>query len=342
MKTLIVILTLLATALSLPAQQLQNGRQAFSGAVNAKTATYQALTSDFNSPCVTIPVASGTFTITLVASTSQPAAGQCLDIINYGTGVVTIARSGQNLNGGTASLTVPAATATAPTGAHVVSNGTDYFISFAMASAVASTPTFVAAIAAQSANGNSVTTGTLDATGGTLGYISIANQCTAPATTAPTDSNLNPYFKVMGPIIQSGGNPCLYLWQCANCIFGAGQTFAYSSAGSFPALSAVVFKGTTGGQEAISSSTSALTPGAITPTSNNSLLVTAVAAGAGTAISINGGFTVAAFNLGAGGAAYSGAIGYLIQTNAAAAGPTWAYGTGGTTPTTLMTAVAHN
>lgn len=128
MKTLIVILTLLATALSLPAQQLQNGRQAFSGAVNAKTATYQALTSDFNSPCVTIPVASGTFTITLVASTSQPAAGQCLDIINYGTGVVTIARSGQNLNGGTASLTVPAATATAPTGAHILSNGTDYVV----------------------------------------------------------------------------------------------------------------------------------------------------------------------------------------------------------------------
>jgi hypothetical protein len=93
--------------------------------VNAQTATYQVLASDFTA-CKTIPVASGTFTITLVASTSQPPSGQCLDIINYGTGVVTIARSGQNINGGTASLTVAAGTATAPTGAHVVSDGTNY------------------------------------------------------------------------------------------------------------------------------------------------------------------------------------------------------------------------
>jgi hypothetical protein len=95
-------------------------------ATNAQSGTYQVLAADFIG-CKTIPVASGTFTITLVASGTQPPTGQCIDVINYGSGVVTIARSGQNINGGTASLTLPAASATSPVAAHIVSNGTDYF-----------------------------------------------------------------------------------------------------------------------------------------------------------------------------------------------------------------------
>lgn len=99
------------------------GNQLF--AANAQTATYQAVAADFIG-CKTIPVASGTFVITLVASGSQPASGQCIDIINYGTGVVTITRSGQNINGGVTSLTLPASSATSPSGAHIVSDGTNY------------------------------------------------------------------------------------------------------------------------------------------------------------------------------------------------------------------------
>lgn len=93
---------------------------------NAKTGTYQVLAADF-AQCKTIPVASGTFTITLVASGSQPADGQCIRILNYGSGVVTVARSGQNINGGTSSITIPAGSASAPKGLLVTSNATDYF-----------------------------------------------------------------------------------------------------------------------------------------------------------------------------------------------------------------------
>lgn len=93
---------------------------------NPQTATYQVVTGDF-SACKVIPVASGTFTITLVASGSQPTNGQCIWVVNYGSGVVTIARSGQNINGGTANLTLNAASATAPTGAFIDSDGTNYF-----------------------------------------------------------------------------------------------------------------------------------------------------------------------------------------------------------------------
>jgi hypothetical protein len=94
---------------------------------NAQSATYQVLAADF-AGCKPIPVASGTFTITLVASTSQPAAGQCIWVENYGSGVVTIARSGQNLNGGTSNITLAASAANLPTSAFIYSDGTNYFM----------------------------------------------------------------------------------------------------------------------------------------------------------------------------------------------------------------------
>lgn len=97
--------------------------------LNAKTSTYQVLAADF-SGYKTIPVASGTFTITLVASGSQPADGQYINIVNYGTGSITIARSGQNLNGGTSSIILAAAITNpglSPTSAQIWSDGTDYF-----------------------------------------------------------------------------------------------------------------------------------------------------------------------------------------------------------------------
>jgi hypothetical protein len=95
-------------------------------AVNPQTATYQVLAADFSN-YKTITVASGTFTITLVASGSQPAVGQYINVVNYGSGVVTVARSGQNINGGTSSLSLPAGSATAPTSTTVWSDGTNYF-----------------------------------------------------------------------------------------------------------------------------------------------------------------------------------------------------------------------
>lgn len=94
--------------------------------INAKTATYQVLAADFTS-CKVISVASGTFTVTLVASGAQPTNGQCIWVVNYGTGIVKIARSGQNINGGTDPLSLTAGASNAPTGAFIVSNGADYF-----------------------------------------------------------------------------------------------------------------------------------------------------------------------------------------------------------------------
>lgn len=106
-----------------------SGTIAYSGIVNPQTATYQVLASDF-SGCKAITVASGTFTITLVASGSQPPDGQGIKILNYGSGTITVAPSGQNLNGSGSSITLGPGSAANPSGGWVVSDGTNYFGGF--------------------------------------------------------------------------------------------------------------------------------------------------------------------------------------------------------------------
>lgn len=96
---------------------------------NARTSTYQLLAADFAS-CKSIPISSGTFTVTVVASGTQPSPGLCVMLMNYGTGVITIARSGQTLNGLAADITLPAGSAASPVGALIVSDGTNYQVLF--------------------------------------------------------------------------------------------------------------------------------------------------------------------------------------------------------------------
>lgn len=93
--------------------------------VNPQTSTYQTIPSDFQF-CKTIPVASGTFTITLVASATQPKNGGCIRIINYGSGVVTVAPSGQTINGSSSNRVIAAGTPLNPQGLWIASDGTNY------------------------------------------------------------------------------------------------------------------------------------------------------------------------------------------------------------------------
>ncbi len=72
--------------------------------------------------------ASGSYTVTLPASTLLPGvAGQNIRVINYGSGTITLAiGSGTTINGGSSSLSIPAASATAPTSANVWFDGNNY------------------------------------------------------------------------------------------------------------------------------------------------------------------------------------------------------------------------
>jgi hypothetical protein len=91
----------------------------------AINAAYPVTALDF-ATCATIPVSANSFTITLPISTSQPPNGQCIWIVNYGSGTVTVAPNGQNLNGGTGSIVLGPGSATAPTGTWIVSDSTNY------------------------------------------------------------------------------------------------------------------------------------------------------------------------------------------------------------------------
>lgn len=93
--------------------------------VNPQTSSYAVTVADFGDN-KTIPVATGTFTITLLPSGSQPPAWQFITIINSGSGVVTVGRNGLLINGAAADFTIPAGSPSAPNTAVFLSDGTNY------------------------------------------------------------------------------------------------------------------------------------------------------------------------------------------------------------------------
>jgi hypothetical protein len=86
-----------------------------------QTTTYTMTTADFTSPgCKILTTASASFTVTLPVSTSMPAVGTCAEILNYGTGYVTVLPNGQLVNGvpQNAPTLGPAITAQVAPGSH--------------------------------------------------------------------------------------------------------------------------------------------------------------------------------------------------------------------------------
>jgi hypothetical protein len=127
MKKLIALFVLATAALYGQAAGIGKtggtGNQLFP--TNPQTSTYQTVPSDWQD-CKTIPVASGTFTLTLLDTAIQPKAGQCIRIINYGSGTVTVAPSGQSINGNATNYVIQPGSAVNPIGLWIVSDGTNY------------------------------------------------------------------------------------------------------------------------------------------------------------------------------------------------------------------------
>jgi hypothetical protein len=157
---------------------------------NAQTSTYQTLINDFQF-CKTIPVASGTFTITLVASTAQPANGQCLVVLNYGAGVVTVAPSGQNINGSSSNQTVGPGSPSVPTGLWVISDGTNYEAQPLGVQATNLAPLFSCQIL-----DNAICTSSVDASGNP-NFLT-----TAAGTSLPINGGTTPLVMFIGGVYQ--------------------------------------------------------------------------------------------------------------------------------------------
>lgn len=121
--------------------------------VNPQTTTYAVTSADF-AACKNITVGSGTFTVTLVAGGgTQPGNGKCIWVTNYGSGTVTIARNGQNINGAAADLTLNGATSSAPSYAFIVSDAVNYFAAITNPASGSSLPSGTGAVAVHSSTG---------------------------------------------------------------------------------------------------------------------------------------------------------------------------------------------
>lgn len=171
---------------------------------------------------------------------------------------------------------------------------------------------------------NGGTTGSIDTSGASFLVLSVGWYV---GGTAPTisDSKSNTWTALTQ---QSwGGVSANRLYYCASPSVGSGHTFTASGSSSYSSMCVLAFSGshaTPYDQENGSGATSAtIQPGSITPPEDNCLVVSGVCpSDSSGAIAINGGFTeydipwVIGVNEGCG-------IGYLIQTTATAANPTW-------------------
>jgi hypothetical protein len=185
------------------------------GVANAQTATYQLLASDF-AGSKTIPVASGTFTITVVASTSQPASGQSVWVYNFGSGVVTVARSGQNLNGGTTSVPIPPGSQASPSAAKITSDGTNYEV-------IVFSSMTLGGVDSGAANAYVVTGGQITqlATGVTECFVATHASTTAAPTVAFNGLTATTITKFNGGALISGDIGT----SAASCVVYNGSTF---------------------------------------------------------------------------------------------------------------------
>lgn len=163
--------------------------------------------------------------------------------------------------------------------------------------------------------GTSATTSAINTTGANFIAVSLSDAGTA------TDNMGNTYTYLT---THTGSAPSFRLAYCENPTVGSGHTF--TTTGSFPCICVAVFSGVATGSFDQQTGSATGSPGAITPSFNNELLVTGCGLNSATAATINGGFTITDNAPYTPGQNYGGALAYLIQTTATVANPTWATG----------------
>jgi hypothetical protein len=181
----------------------------------------------------------------------------------------------------------------------------------------------------EAAANNSPTTGSLDTTGATL----LVAVCTyAGSPTGVTDSKGNTWTALTA-YANSGVTTRIYYVNSNTPTVGTGHTFTLNGTGIAAVINVVAFSGTASspfdlenGANSLSAST--IQPGSVTPTANDSIIVTGFSGGNtfGGAATINSGFTITDQSPLTGGVNYGSAAAYLIQGTLAAVNPTWTLG----------------
>lgn len=188
---------------------------------------------------------------------------------------------------------------------------------------------FIADSGGQSADTNTVTSGTINSTGATVLFALVAVVAGSSAGIGVADSNSNSGW-TLDFNETNGSNRQIMIFRCNSpASVGAGHTaHTTGTTGLFPSIDFYAFSGAiatspldqTSG--AAAASTTSVAPGTVTPTVANELVLTAVVC-AGTPSIGGGGSTTNGALLASNGNAVGLGTAWIIQTSATAFGPTW-------------------
>ena len=182
------------------------------------------------------------------------------------------------------------------------------------------------AFVAQNATGgsvNGVTSSTVNTTGANLIVLSVS--WGSGGTPTISDSKTNSWTK--GTTYNSSVySTCL--WYCLAPATDANHTFTASISSGYPVIGVIAVSGVAASSPydqhngSATGSASTLATGSITPSQGGCLVVSSMFYGGGNYSSVTESLTVAYSNYLAN-THYGGAIGYIIQTSAAAVNPSW-------------------
>ncbi len=183
----------------------------------------------------------------------------------------------------------------------------------------------IASAHARSTNGTDATTGAINTTAANLLAVHVSNYGGGSAGTL-TDSKGNTWVPCTP---QNGGNARSRWYYAAGSVtVGSGHTFTITA--GFAALEVFAFSGADASpfdQESGSLVTgTSLQPGSLTPSEDDSLILTAVAVTADETIAVDGSFSTPLKDPYTPGENLGGAASYWIQTTATAVNPTWTLG----------------
>lgn len=214
-------------------------------------------------------------------------------------------------------------------GTNCLANFTKAFTGAAVAPVIA----LLTHTAAGSTTSNNVTTTGIDTSGANLVVIAVTGY--GGTAIAPTDSKSNTWT---GLTLQvTTGTARSRLFYCSPCTVGSGHTFTITTTGGYPSLAVASFSNILASSPsdvetgAITNSGTTLSTGSITPSQNNELIVSGIAAGAtgdpdgGVAKTIGAGMAIIDQVLYGGGTHLSGGLAYKVQTAATAINPAWSW-----------------
>lgn len=185
--------------------------------------------------------------------------------------------------------------------------------------------TLVVHTTAASTNGTSVTTSAIDTTTSHSLFLIVTQN--TPESGTLTDSKSNTWVPLTAQSPFSAGS--LRIYYCVNSpTVGSGHTFTWTAGGSqLPSIAVAAFTDIVSFESEsgnIGGSTDSVQPGSLTPSLDNSILITGeIDVAVGSSATVDQGFTISDSTNVVAATSYATRLAYLIETTATAKNPTW-------------------